>query len=144
MLRSTKSKVLVIVLAVVLVGLASVAVLSQQNNPPMGYPGQDQGNPPPYPGQGQMNPGQMGPGPMGPNQPGGQGYGGGMGMPMMGRMGGSAAIAATADYVYVVQGTTLYQFSAKTLKLENKAELTTSTARSQNPATTGQGGGGNR
>lgn len=47
-----------------------------------------------------------------------------MGMPVMGGMGsGTPAIAATAEYVYVVQGTTLYQFSAKTLKQLNKAEL---------------------
>jgi hypothetical protein len=37
--------------------------------------------------------------------------------------GGSPAIAASGEYVYVVQGNTLYQFSARTLKLVNKAEL---------------------
>ena len=129
MLKSKRAKVLVIVLAGVLVLAASVAVLSQQ------YPGdQGQGNMPPQGQYGQPMPqgpgGQMGPGgPMGPNQPGGFGGGGRMGM--MG--GGTSAIAATAEYVYVVQGNTLYQFSAKTLKLANKAELATTGTRNQAP-----------
>ena len=125
MLKSKRARVLVIVLAAVLVLAASVAVLSQQ-----GYPGgQGQGNQPPMPGQGQMGPGQMGPGgPMGPNQ---MGPGGG-GMGMMGRS-NSVAIAATTEYVYVVQGNTLYQFSAKTLKQVNKAELSSISTPNQAP-----------
>ena len=120
MLKGTYPKVLVFALAAVLVILLSVSVLSQQQGPP--YP-MEGGNQPGPPMQGPMGPGMMQ-----------QNQQGGMGMPMMQRMGGSAAVAATADYVYVVQGSTLYQFSAKTLKMENKAELTTSTTRSQ-PAT---------
>ena len=121
MLKSKRAKVLVVMLAAALVVSASVAVLSQGNPPMPQYPGME-GNQPPMP-QGQMGPNQMGPG----------GYGGGgMGMQMMGR-GNSVAIAATSEYVYVVQGTTLYQFSAKTLKQENKAELSTSGTRSQTP-----------
>ena len=121
MLKSKRAKVLVVMLAAALVVSASVAVLSQ-GNPPM----------PQGPG------GQMGPGQMGPNQPGGFGGGGrmGMGMPMMG--GGTSAIAATAEYVYVVQGNTLYQFSAKTLKQVNKAELSATQAKNIYPATPNQ------
>lgn len=134
MLQSKRAKVLVVVLAAALVVAASVAVLSQQypsdqgqgNMPPQGQYGQ---GPPPMP---------QGPGQMGPNQPGGFGGGGrmGMGMPMMG--GGTPAIVATAEYVYVVQGNTLYQFSAKTLKLANKAELTSGNPRGQTPVTPSQ------
>jgi hypothetical protein len=127
MLKSTRAKVFVVVIAVALIVAGSVAVLSQQNPPPypnmqggQGQPGMGPQGQPGMPGQGQ---GQMGPG----------GYGGGgMGMQMMGR-GNSVAIAATSEYVYVVQGTTLYQFSAKTLKQENKAELSTSGTRNQTP-----------
>ena len=136
MLKSKRAKVLMVVLAAILVVAASVAVLSQQypgdqgqgNMPPQGQYGQ---GPPPMP-QGQMGPNQMGPGMQG-------GFGGGrmgMGMPMMG--GGTSAIAATAEYVYVVQGNTLYQFSAKTLKQVNKAELSATQAKNIYPATPNQ------
>jgi len=40
-----------------------------------------------------------------------------------GMSGGSPAIAAAGEYIYVVQGNTLYQFSARTLKLANKTEF---------------------
>lgn len=46
--------------------------------------------------------------------------------------GGTPAIAAAGDYVYVVQGNTLYQFSARTLKLVNKAELTSTASKPNN------------
>lgn len=78
---------------------------------PMGGPG-------PGPMMGPGGP-MMGPG--GPMMgPGGGMMGGGMGMGMMGNM---PAIAATSEYVYVVQGNMLYQYNAKTLKLANKEEL---------------------
>lgn len=40
--------------------------------------------------------------------------------------GGSVAIATTQDYVYVVKGNTLYQFSARNLRFLKKAELAAS------------------
>lgn len=53
---------------------------------------------------------------------------------------GTASVAAYGDYVYVVQGNTLYQFSAKSLKLVNKTELPTIELMSQ-PSGPGQPGG---
>lgn len=73
-------------------------------------------------------------GPMQGMQPGMQGMPGGMmgGMPgmMMPGMPGmmqppSASIAVADGYVYVVQGNTLYQYNAKTLKLANKTNIAT-------------------
>lgn len=49
--------------------------------------------------------------------------GGTMGMPMPMMMGGPTAIAVSGEYVYITQGNTLYQFSAKTLKLENRTPI---------------------
>ncbi len=40
--------------------------------------------------------------------------------PMMGM---PAQMAATADYVFILRGNTLYKYDAKTLKLEGKAEV---------------------
>ncbi|MFA6562034.1 MAG: hypothetical protein WCV00_09040 [Verrucomicrobiia bacterium] len=52
------------------------------------------------------------------------GPGGGRGQqqfrPMMGMQ---AQMAATADYVFILRGNTLYKYDAKTLKLEGKAEV---------------------
>ena len=122
MLKSRKAQVLAVVLTAALIVCISVAVLSQQvpqnpQFPPMNGGGNQPPPGMPPPGQGQMGPGMQG------------GYGGGR-MPMMGMgMGsGTAAIAATSEYVYVVQGNTLYQFSAKTLKQTNKAELSSTRA----------------
>jgi hypothetical protein len=87
---------------------------------PMAAPGSP--SMPPMP---QMPSGGPGPGPMGPMGP----MPGGPGMMMQNMqnmcpmMGGPSAMAVADGYVYVLKGNTLYQFSAKTLKLANKAEL---------------------
>ena len=59
---------------------------------------------------------------------------------------GSASVAASERYVYVLRGSTLYQYSADGLKLVAKAELPAADARgSVDGAGRGQGGGrGNR
>lgn len=59
---------------------------------------------------------------------------------------GNASIAASDRYVYVLRGSTLYQYSADGLKLVAKAELPAADARgSVDGAGRGQGGGrGNR
>jgi hypothetical protein len=86
--------------------------------------GQGMGNPgmmnPGMGGPGMMNPGMGGPGMMNPGM-GGPGMG--MGMPGMGRMGEPPVMVATADYVYVLRGNTLYQFSAKDLTQLHKVTL---------------------
>jgi hypothetical protein len=74
--------------------------------PGMGGPGMGQGGP----GMGQGMPGMGGPGMMGM-------------MPGMGRPGQTPVMVATAEYVYILRGNTLYQFSAKELKLLNKVTL---------------------
>ncbi|MBI5683823.1 MAG: hypothetical protein HZC54_01960 [Verrucomicrobia bacterium] len=38
-------------------------------------------------------------------------------------MGAPAQMAATADYVFILRGNTLYKYDVKTLKLEGKAEV---------------------
>ena len=125
MFHSRQGKILVGLLVLALAVVATAVILSRPDPavaqaPAM--PGMDQGMPvPPRPPGGAMMPGMPG-GPMMQPMP---GYGGGM---MGGMMGGMPAIAASGDYVYVVQGNTLYQFSAKTLKLVNKAQLTTAPA----------------
>ncbi len=58
------------------------------------------------------------PGGGGFGQPGGQG-----GRPMGGMPGGGTAIAATQQYVYVVQGNQLFQFKAEGLTLAKRVEL---------------------
>ena len=62
-------------------------------------------------------------------QGGGEGPGGGQGMgrgqqfrPMMG-MGMQAQMVATADYVFILRGNTLYKYDIKEMKLLGKAEL---------------------
>ena len=57
----------------------------------------------------------------GPRPAGAPGQGGGGGM----RAGSSASVAASGNYVYVVSGNTLYQFSVDGLKLVSKATLPT-------------------
>ena len=96
------------VLAVVAVFRAAPA-LGQPERPPEGQtqPGQ---RPPQFPpeGSGGFQPG--GPGPGGPARSG-----------LFG--GGSAAMAAQGEYVYVVRGNTLYQFQVKGLTLVKKVTL---------------------
>lgn len=55
--------------------------------------------------------------------------------------GGGASVAASGDYVYVVSGNTLYQFSVNGLKLVTRATVPTSERQGR-----GEGGGdrGNR
>lgn len=73
-------------------------------------------------GMGQGGPGMGGPG-MGQGMP-GMGGPGMMGMmPGMGRPGQAPVMVATAEYVYILRGNTLFQFSAKELKLLNKVTL---------------------
>jgi hypothetical protein len=62
--------------------------------------------------------------PQGEGREGGPGFGRGQQQfrPMMG-MGMQASMAATADYVFILRGNTLYKYDVKTLKMEGKAEL---------------------
>ena len=70
----------------------------------------------------------------------GQGQGGGQGL----RGGaGSASVAASDRYVYVLRGSTLYQYSADGLKLVAKAELPVD-ARGGVDGAAGRGQGGGR
>jgi hypothetical protein len=89
-----------------------------------GFDPNDPNNVPNQPG----GPG-MGPGGPGGNNPGG-GYGGrnsggtgGNRGGFTGGFGGGASVSANAEFVYVVRGSTLYQFSAKDLALVRKTEL---------------------
>lgn len=59
--------------------------------------------------------------------------------PMVG-MGMPAQMAATADYVFILRGNTLYKYDVKTLKLEGKAEVEMPTP----PRPPQQEGGGDR
>jgi hypothetical protein len=61
----------------------------------------------------------------GEGREGGPGFGRGQQQfrPMMGMMGMQAQMAATADYVFILRGNTLYKYDVKTLKLEGKAEV---------------------
>ena len=71
----------------------------------------------------------------------GQGQGGGQGL----RGGaGSASVAASERYVYVLRGSTLYQYSADGLKLVAKAELPAADARGGVDGAAGRGQGGGR
>ncbi|MCX6361616.1 MAG: hypothetical protein NT029_17570 [Armatimonadetes bacterium] len=91
-----------------------------QGDPMQG--GMMQGGPGMGPGMGQGMPGMGGPG-MGQGMP-GMGGPGMMGMmPGMGRPGQAPVMVATAEYVYILRGNTLFQFSAKELKLLNKVTL---------------------
>lgn len=57
--------------------------------------------------------------------------------------GGGASVAASGNFVYVVSGNTLYQFSVDGLKLVTKATLPT-TSRGEGGGNGGGGGRGNR
>lgn len=93
-------------------------------NPPMvaAQPGQPL---PPPPGPGQPMPGQPFPGQPFPG--------------IADRLAlGQVAVAANNEYVYVVRGNMLYQFSAKDLKLINSAELPRPQIRRPTPDAEGQ------
>ncbi len=117
MLKSTNGRALVALLVVALIVIAAAVAISKTGDqvaqaPPMppgagGYGGQPAGPPPGGPGPGGM--GGMMSGGMRPGM-----MGGGMSMP---------AITAAGEYIYVVQGNTIYQYNAKTLKFVNKAPL---------------------
>lgn len=125
MFRNTQGKILVGVMILTLVTVGVVIVMGKS------VPAAAQV--PPGMGEGAMPPPPQGPGaqPGMPGQPGQMNPQGGWNMPQPGfrpipgvsMMGGTPAIAASGDYVYVVQGNTLYQVHAKTLKLVNKLQL---------------------
>ena len=73
----------------------------------------------------------------GPRPAGVPGQGGGM------RAGGGASVAASGNYVYVVSGNTLFQFSVDGLKLVAKTTLPT-VDRGGVDGSAGRGGGGGR
>ena len=73
----------------------------------------------------------------GPRPAGVPGQGGGM------RAGGGASVAASGNYVYVVSGNTLFQFSVDGLKLVAKTTLPT-VERGGVDGSAGRGGGGGR
>ena len=84
--------------------------------------------------------------PGGQQAPEGRPFGGpGLGGMMQARVGGgSASVAAAGNYVYVVSGGTLYQYSVDGLKLVTKAQLPAQ-ERGQGGQGGGEGrGGGNR
>ena len=61
------------------------------------------------------------------------------------RTGGGSSVAAAGNYVYVVSGNTLYQFSVDGLKLVTKATLPTASRGEGGGQGGGRGeGGGNR
>jgi hypothetical protein len=67
----------------------------------------------------------------------------GMGGPGMGRMMAAPVMVATSEYVYILRGNTLYQFSAKDLKQLNKVTLEEEPAGARSrPMMGGQGGAG--
>jgi len=70
--------------------------------------------------------------------------GGGMGR--VGGGGGGASVAASGNFVYVVSGNTLYQFSADGLKLVTKATIPTSDRQNRGgvDGAAGRGEGGGR
>ena len=114
MLYSKQGRILIGLMVLALAVAATVVWLGRQSPAAAQVPDM-----PPAMDDGQLGP----PSPMHPGMmPPGGGYGGYRPMPIMG---GAAAIAAAGEYVYVVQGNTLYQFSANTLKLRNKAQLAT-------------------
>ena len=90
-----------------------MAQAGQMGNPGMMNPGMGGG----MPGMGGGMPG------MGGGMPGGGMPGMGMGMPGMGRMGETPVMVATGEYVYVLRGNTLYQFSARDLTQLHKVTL---------------------
>lgn len=57
---------------------------------------------------------------------------------------GGASVAASDRYVYVLRGSTLYQYSADGLKLVAKAELPAADARGGVDGAAGRGQGGGR
>lgn len=57
---------------------------------------------------------------------------------------GSSSVAASDRYVYVLRGSTLYQYSADGLKLVAKAELPAADARGGVDGAAGRGQGGGR
>jgi len=139
MLKSTQGKVVVglLILTVVIGAILAVTVkprtASAQMPPSMvdEVPPPDMVPPPPD-GQEPPQPGRM-PGPM-PNRSNRTPGSPSQMFTSVGRIGygGTPAIAASGEYVYVVQGNTLYQFSARTLKLVNKAELTSTQSKPNN------------
>jgi hypothetical protein len=87
----------------------------------------------------------QGPGGFGPQEgrvpgqgPVGQGFGQAL------RGGGSASVAASDRYVYVLRGNTLFQYSADGLKLVAKTELPAVEARGGVDGSAGRGQGGGR
>ena len=94
----------------------AVAQAGPQDDPGMGGPGggPEMGNFDQGPGMGQ---------PGGMQGRGGQGMRQGMGMPGMGGPGISPVMVVGGEYVYVLRGNTLYQFSAKDLKQVRKVTL---------------------
>jgi hypothetical protein len=70
--------------------------------------------------------------------PAGQGFGQAL------RGGGSASVAASDRYVYVLRGNTLFQYSADGLKLVAKTELPAVEARGGVDGSAGRGQGGGR
>ena len=113
MIRNRNGRIVIGAILVAVVLVAGVLLFcrlqsayAQAPPPPPGQPGQPPQGMPPTPGM-EGRPFNMGP----------------RSMMMPGMMGGPAAITAAGESVYVVQGNTLYQFNAKTLKLTNKAQL---------------------
>lgn len=120
MLAKREGKILLGVLALLFIVAVAAALTSSQPEPALAQmpPAMDEPTEemPPPPGAGRVGPG-MGPRPD---------MRWGMQPPTFSRGtygGSSVAIAATQDHVYVIRGNTLYQFSARTLKLVNKEEL---------------------
>ncbi|MGB9587408.1 MAG: hypothetical protein ACPL7O_04440 [Armatimonadota bacterium] len=139
MLKGTQGKVIVglLILTVVVGAVLAITIkprtASAQMPPSMAdeVPPPDMVPPPPD-GQEPPQPGRM-PGAM-PNRSNRTPGSPSQMFTSVGRIGysGTPAIAASGEYVYVVQGNTLYQFSARTLKLVNKAELTSTQSKPNN------------
>ena len=124
MFHNRQGKVLLILVVLALV-VAVAAIITSKPNPAAAQmpPAMDEAPPPP-PEPGPENYMQPPPPQTRWTRP----------SPMMGMASsGAAAIAAAGEYVYVVQGNTLYQFSARTLKLVNKTEFVQTTNRPTYP-----------
>jgi len=139
MLKSTQGKVVVglLILTVVIGAILAVTVKPRTASAQMPPSMADEVVlpdmvPPPPDGQEPPQPGRM-PGAI-PNRPNRTPASPPQMFSSLGRIssGGTPAIAASGEYVYVVQGNTLYQFSARTLKLVNKAELTSTQSKPNN------------
>jgi len=111
MLHNRQGRMIVMLLVLILAA-AAAGIIAHKPNPAAAQmpPGMEA---PPPPESGDVD--GMQPPPRRWNTPG----------PMMpgGMRAGSAAITAAGEYIYVVQGNTLYQFSARTLKLVNRTEF---------------------